>query len=173
MVNVDRVVVVASAALAVVAAVTFGVTAFGPTRVSIDQGAIACAPSSADTDEVFGIRVENRSDHPATLHSLEARSRDGIGVIRTWALPSIPLESRIAEPGTATIPDVAGWSGRRPVEGASLPAHSAVVIAVNPRLTAGSTSGTARDFVVRFTPQGGIERSEVSGWVVGYRPRCG
>jgi hypothetical protein len=173
-VNIGRVVLGFSVVVAVVGAAAFGVTAFGPTQVSIDSGGRLCIPASDSGRAVFGVAVYNDGDQAATIGSIEPRAQEGIASIRVWALPPLSAKNEGGNrPGTAAIPDVSGWSDRRSVENTIVPAHSSVTIAVGPRLAEGVTSGAVHGYVVGYTPASGVSRALRSDVVTAFEPSCG
>ncbi|MGV8885396.1 MAG: hypothetical protein ACOH1T_07380 [Microbacteriaceae bacterium] len=167
--NIGRIVVASSAALALIAGFGFIGEVFVAPSTSVAQGDRSCMRSvvSDDIDAAVGIR--NTSNSTIVLTRAFADSQVGLTVSDdVWAIPLDNDPEKLGI-GIGNFADDVESFGLVPIAGMEL-APGEYTQAVF-RLTSTDGAGYATDFRIEFVNPYGITHSTTSHYVVGFSPR--
>ena len=167
--NIGRTVVGGSAVVALVAAVGFGFTVFGPPEVSVDGANSLCISTliPENRDVLVGVGVSNDGDSAIVLTAASVGSHDGI--IVGDEVRAIPPSGGDFFNGIGSVSNTADnviEFGLQPLAGLVVPPGGlAQVIFI---LKSEDGAGIATDFRIDFTGDYGMHHSATSRFEAGF-----
>jgi len=162
--NIGRVLVGASAVLAVVAGAGFAITVFGTPAVQIDEGGEMCFASQEIGDALIGVGFANKSDSPIVLDAASVGSLDGLTAGEVWVQTGSTLSSGNGI-GSVKYED-ADLYNLLPLPGTVVDPDEDVRIVY--RLISAEGGGLATDFRVDYTGDYGMHHRASSPLVAGF-----